>query len=101
MQLQDFQDANPFALDPVLTKKGKLRLYNLDNLNDPGWPVNQAFPWFYSTSIPYDLQNDPLAPDPNKSKPAPQFCISALEITLRVWDPKTEQARQVTIIQDM
>jgi hypothetical protein len=27
--------------------------------------------------------------------------ILALQITIRVWDEKTEQARQVTIIQDM
>jgi hypothetical protein len=29
------------------------------------------------------------------------YCISALQISIRVWDAKTEQARQVTIIQDM
>jgi prepilin-type N-terminal cleavage/methylation domain-containing protein len=102
MQLEDFQDANPFALDPNLTKKGKLRLYNLDNPADPGWAYNSTYPWFFSTSIAYDLQKDPLVPLPaGTSVPPPQFCISALAITIRVWDAKTEQARQVTIIQDM
>jgi type II secretory pathway pseudopilin PulG len=40
-------------------------------------------------------------PPGQNSKLPPDYCISALEITIRVWDPKTEQARQVTIIQDM
>jgi prepilin-type N-terminal cleavage/methylation domain-containing protein len=32
---------------------------------------------------------------------APGFVVVGLQITLRVWDPATEQARQVTLFQDM
>jgi prepilin-type N-terminal cleavage/methylation domain-containing protein len=37
---------------------------------------------------------------PNKNIPT-QIGILALEITIRIWDYKTEQARQITIVQDM
>jgi prepilin-type N-terminal cleavage/methylation domain-containing protein len=42
----------------------------------------------------------------NNTTPSPtriplQLRILALQITLRVWDAKTEQARQITIVQDM
>ena len=33
--------------------------------------------------------------------PFPVFNLAAIQISLRVWDSKTEQARQITIIQDM
>jgi hypothetical protein len=35
------------------------------------------------------------------SASGPAYRISALEITIRVWDVKTQQTRQLTIIQDM
>jgi hypothetical protein len=38
--------------------------------------------------------------DPADSGP-PGYRIIALQITLRVWDSKTRQARQITIVQDM
>jgi hypothetical protein len=33
--------------------------------------------------------------------PPANLQIRALQITIRVWDFKTEQARQITVIQDM
>jgi hypothetical protein len=33
--------------------------------------------------------------------PAPAYGIVALQIALRVWDLKSQQARQVTLVQDM
>ncbi len=32
---------------------------------------------------------------------SPEYALSAVRITLRVWDPNTDQTRQVTIIQDL
>jgi len=32
---------------------------------------------------------------------SPGYTVSAVKITLRVWDLKTHQTRQVTVIQDM
>jgi type II secretory pathway pseudopilin PulG len=34
------------------------------------------------------------------SQPPPGYTITAIQITLRVWDPATQQTRQVTFIQD-
>jgi hypothetical protein len=33
--------------------------------------------------------------------PATMYRVMAIQVTLRIWDPKTEQTRQVTMIQDM
>jgi prepilin-type N-terminal cleavage/methylation domain-containing protein len=54
------------------------------------------------TDVPPD-QNGNLFFDtarPNLLAPQP-YTISAIAITLRVWDPATQQTRQATIIQDM
>jgi hypothetical protein len=45
--------------------------------------------------------NTPVAP-PTVSTAAPlQIVIGAVKVTIRIWDAKTLQARQITIIQDM
>jgi hypothetical protein len=49
----------------------------------PGWPVH-----VYDTALPF-------------SPSAPPYPIKAVQITLRVWDMKTQQTRQITMIQDM
>jgi hypothetical protein len=33
--------------------------------------------------------------------PTPTYQVFALQISIRVWDPKTQQSRQITIVQDM
>jgi hypothetical protein len=40
-------------------------------------------------------------PSPPWVAPPPNWTINAVKITLRVWDLKTRQTRQVTVIQDM
>jgi prepilin-type N-terminal cleavage/methylation domain-containing protein len=45
-------------------------------------------------------QLPPLNPDPHTIIPW-QPRIVALKITLRIWDPKSQQSRQVTLVQDM
>jgi prepilin-type N-terminal cleavage/methylation domain-containing protein len=49
----------------------------------PGWPFR-----VYDTALPFS----PLSPP---------YPIKAVQITLRVWDLKTQQTRQITMIQDM
>jgi prepilin-type N-terminal cleavage/methylation domain-containing protein len=45
-------------------------------------------PWIFDTYI-------------RPGQPPPSYTMSAIQIGLRVWDLKTEQARQITIMQDM
>jgi hypothetical protein len=35
------------------------------------------------------------------ASPAPNYPILAIQVTLRIWDTKTQQTRQVTMVQDM
>jgi prepilin-type N-terminal cleavage/methylation domain-containing protein len=49
----------------------------------PGWPVH-----VYDTAIPF-------------SPTSPPYGIKAVQISLRVWDLRTQQTRQITMIQDM
>src|SRR5262249_23718539 len=49
-------------------------------------PQTAPFPWVFDTGLP----------DANDT-----YCIAALQISIRVWDKKTDQTRQITIIQDM
>jgi prepilin-type N-terminal cleavage/methylation domain-containing protein len=49
----------------------------------PGWPTK-----VFDTALPF-------------SPMSPPYPIKAIQITLRVWDMKTQQARQITMIQDM
>ncbi len=37
----------------------------------------------------------------SSTQPSPSYIISAIRITLRTWDAKTQQARQITIVQDL
>ena len=49
----------------------------------------------------YDYSNS-MTTTPNTAVTVPlQANITALKISIRIWDAKTLQARQVTIIQDM
>jgi hypothetical protein len=42
-----------------------------------------------------------VTPSNNWQPPSPPFLIKALEVTIRVWDVKTSQTRQITFVQDM
>jgi hypothetical protein len=76
----------------------------------PNPPLNPAFgqaavfdTWNNSKDATYDYYsawlNPPPPPNP-KLVPLP-IQILALQITVRTWDFKTEQTRQMTILQDM
>ncbi len=67
------------------------------DLTDPSL-VALPQPGFYNTATPPLVLSDPNNPN---SPLVPSFTISALEITIRVWDVKTSQTRQVTLIQEM
>jgi type II secretory pathway pseudopilin PulG len=51
-------------------------------------------------NINYDTGVTAPIPDVDPENPALQL-ISAVAVTLRVWDQKTQQARQITLMQDM
>jgi len=44
---------------------------------------------------------DTHRPSVSSSATLPPYTIAAIQISLRVWDRKTEQTRQITIVQDM
>jgi prepilin-type N-terminal cleavage/methylation domain-containing protein len=60
-------------------------------------PQIPAYVFPYPTgTVPYSFDTSVPA-----VAPATNYTISALKISIRVWDEKTLQARQITIIQDM
>jgi hypothetical protein len=64
--------------------------------------VNPGYPFRYFDSADptsWGPASVPLPPSASPILPVP--ALRAVEITLRVWDTKTQQARQVTIVQDM
>jgi hypothetical protein len=65
------------------------------DIGDPTWFPPE--PWVPPFAPPpyYDTSPQNLPPS------TPRFGLKAIQIQLRVWDFKTEQTRQVTIIQDM
>src|SRR5262249_39644178 len=69
---------------------------------NPGWPYFRDEPnniegwWPY---IPYNPSTAPNGAQPYHM-PLP-IRILAIQITVRIWDQKTEQTRQVSIIQNM
>src|SRR5207249_4237376 len=79
-----------------------LSTFTSNNSAFPGTPAvfdtwSQAQDWLYD----YSNWN----PNPN-AKPAAtwlplQLRIQAIQITIRVWDLKSQLARQITIVQDM
>jgi type II secretory pathway pseudopilin PulG len=44
---------------------------------------------------------DPKATDPTSTQGPPTFVLKAVQISLRVWNQKTLQARQLTLVQDL
>src|SRR5262249_48854638 len=61
--------------------------------------VLKAYP--DGTAEPDFLDLDATTPAAFDTSNNPGYRITALQITIRVWDLKTSQARQITIIQDM
>jgi hypothetical protein len=58
----------------------------------PGSPGNNTREW---------ERTDPVAPQNTSCRLPLPIRIKALQIRIRIWDAKTEQTRQITIIQDM
>jgi type II secretory pathway pseudopilin PulG len=66
-------------------------------------PINPA--WAYPNTNPptgviFDTA-DPRVYNSQYNGPTPGYVIKALQISIRIWELKTQQTRQVTIIQDM
>ncbi len=77
----------PIPATPMANRAGAdLLIANVLSFDVKGWNGSD----FVDLAAGYDAAN-----------PANNQAISALQIKLRVWDPKTRQAREVTIIQDM
>ena len=53
-----------------------------------------------TTAGPFDTAN-PKARNPDSTQGPPGFVIRGLQISVRIWDLKTQQTRQVTMIQDL
>jgi hypothetical protein len=54
--------------------------------------------------VPFDTANysaGPQLPSVPATPPQPAYSIQGLQIIIRIWDPKSRQARQVTLVQDM
>ncbi len=69
---------------------------------------NTAGPFVFDTwssvvddTVDYSLWNRPLRHTAPTWRPPLQAPITAIQIQLRVWDSKTEQSRQMTIVVDM
>ena len=66
-------------------------LWNMPVMNTAKIPTNINF-----AQIPmYQIQN------PSNPNFGQTISIKAIQVTLRIWDPRTKQTRQVTIVQDL
>jgi type II secretory pathway pseudopilin PulG len=63
---------------------------------------NQADPYFVdlTTASAFDTY-DPRVLNPNSNQTAPTYVLKALQISIRIWELKTQQTRQITIVQDL
>jgi len=74
---------NDFQFKDIRTIQGEMGLAQTGVYDTATWPVN-----------------DPTIPG-NANKNDIRLTLRGIQITLRVWDSRTEQARQVTMIQDL
>jgi prepilin-type N-terminal cleavage/methylation domain-containing protein len=89
--VQAYSNNNPLFYDKNNRPKLPAVFDTWTDLNDD--PAANYVSW----AAPGNAKSIPLLQNANNQ----QISIVALQITLRVWDVKTQQARQVTIIQDM
>jgi hypothetical protein len=68
--------------------------------NGPAPPAGAPVGWPYEYVAADPLYPGWYSPNQEYSLPLP-IRIHAIKITIRVWDPKTEQSREVSLIQDM
>jgi type II secretory pathway pseudopilin PulG len=93
----DFLDvaaANAYYTPPVNGAYPPLPTLPTVNIPVPMEPIYNTGNYDFLRAWP----SAPLVPPPS---PPPPYLIKALEITIRVWDVKTSQVRQITIVQDM
>lgn len=93
-------------------------LNSTDNSAGSDWPFNDlphdtpvtTYPsrvfdtWYRTPGTEPDWDAAPLNPDPgglNTLQPPLRIRIKALQIKIRIWDPKTKQARQLTFVQEV
>jgi len=67
---------------------------------------NQVFGTFrdfnsFDTGTPLPVQAPPPPPDPLRPADTNPPRVVGIKISIRVWDAKTQQARQITVVQDM
>jgi type II secretory pathway pseudopilin PulG len=55
---------------------------------------------YFVDPLSFDTAN-PKATNPNSTQGPPSFTVKAVQISLRVWNQKTLQARQLTLVQDL
>jgi hypothetical protein len=91
VSLHQLTTQNSFIVHPTdSTQTKRWRIFDT-------WSTHRDGTYDYSRSM-----ETPATIDPNTDLRVPIVDrILAVEITIRVWDFKTEQTRQITIIQDM
>lgn len=93
------------------TSNGFVDLPSLGTSANPLFPSTKTGPYVYDTwtsvtddTVDYSLWNNTTSTtntNISQVRPPYQTPITAIQIQIRVWDQKTEQSRQMTIIVDM
>jgi len=98
---EPFADLPPSVLNtsPPYSTQGIFDTWGImPNVNDGvDWDVPDASNGFLVTPTPPPLP----APQTSALHPPLRINVRALQIKMRIWDPKAEQARQVTIVNDV
>jgi prepilin-type N-terminal cleavage/methylation domain-containing protein len=97
-----FQDIF-FTNNSTLNSLG-VRVFDTWSLYRDEWSKNPRDDWDYSTWSAFSFfvpsERPPFRINPN-TVPLWFTQVYALRITLRVWDPKTQQTRQISIVQEL
>jgi prepilin-type N-terminal cleavage/methylation domain-containing protein len=96
--------SNPFFNDFSHPKNPKVRVFDTWSALQDEWSNAPQDIWDYSTwsaSSIFDPGPPPKSTPNNNVIPMSFELIYAVKITLRVWDLKTRQTRQISVVQDM
>jgi prepilin-type N-terminal cleavage/methylation domain-containing protein len=99
----DFEDLPESPDNPLFRKPSQVRVFDTwsSAIVDTFDPDPTKAHYDYSHWNPLNSSDKGPTLIPLYKVGSSQIRITALEITLRVWDPKSRQARQITVIQDM
>ncbi|HVK14040.1 MAG TPA: hypothetical protein VM597_35180, partial [Gemmataceae bacterium] len=95
-----FFDLTRSTLNPTYRDRGRFDTWGLvQTLSNPQPPFTGPGP--YTLSDFFDITTLAGSTTPHQLQPPLRVNVKSLQIKIRIWDPRAEQARQVTIVQEV